>query len=113
MDTDSIFDVWNYNRAKDENLQNEMKKLMQLVDGDFKGIITNSFKNGFDEGEKYGRHDSNLVMRAKVVSKLLINTNFTDDDIFKIVGFEEEKWKIYVSDFRKKFEEGKREGMQE
>ncbi|MCB2290867.1 hypothetical protein LGK97_14060 [Clostridium sp. CS001] len=108
MDENSIYDVWNYNNQNSNNLQNQMSKVMEMVNDNFTDIITSSFKNGFEEGEKYGRNDENLSLKAKICSKLFSNTDFTDEDIFKIVGFGEEKWKVYILDFREKFEEGKR-----
>lgn len=111
MDENSIYDVWNYNNENSNNLQNQLGKVMEMVNDNFTDIITSSFKNGFEKGEKHGRNDENLTLKAKICSKLFSNTDFTDDDIFKIIGFGEEKWKAYISDFREKYEEGKKVGL--
>ena len=108
MDEKSIFDVFTYNNANSNNLQNQMKKIMKLVDNDFVDIITGSFKNGFEEGEKFGIQNSTLTLKAKICGKLFSCTNLTNMEIYKIIGFGKEKWIDYILEFRNKFEEGER-----
>ncbi|MBZ9621436.1 hypothetical protein G9F71_000830 [Clostridium sp. FP2] len=111
MDENSIYDVWNYNKENSDNLQKQISKVMEIVNDNFTDIITSSFKKGFDEGEKYGRGDENLTLKAKICSKFFSNTNLTNEEIYSVLGFGEEKWKGYISEFRSNFEEGKREGL--
>ncbi|MBZ9689363.1 hypothetical protein G9F72_023995 [Clostridium estertheticum] len=108
MDDNSVYDVWNYNKENSYNLQKQISKVMEIVNDNFTDIITSSFKKGYEKGEMYGRSDESLIVKARICSKLFSNTNLTNDEIYSIVGFAEEKWKGYISEFRKKFEEGKR-----
>lgn len=108
MDKNSTFDVFTYNNANSENLKNEMKKIMKLFDSEFVDIITGSFKNGFEEGEKFGIQNTSLTLKAKICSNFFSTTNLTNMEIYKIIGFGEEKWIGYISEFRNKFEEGER-----
>ena len=111
MDENSIYDVWNYNKENSDNLQNQISKVMEIVNDNFTDIITSSFKKGYKEGEMYGRSDESQIVKAKICSKLFSNTNLTNEEIYNILGFGEEKWKGYISEFRRKYEEGKIEGL--
>jgi len=110
MNIESFFDVWNYNRGNSENLAIQTNEIIAIVNDDFKDMITTSYEKGYLEGEKFGREDECLALRAKVISQLFTHSNFTDEDIFIIVGFQEENWRSYISDLRKKFEQGQEEG---
>lgn len=100
-----------YKRLNEENLEIQMKKITELININLKEIIDSSFKKGFEEGEKYARNDENLNIRARITSKLFSNTTMTDEEIFQVVGFDEEKWKENIAYFRKQYEDGKKSSM--
>jgi vacuolar-type H+-ATPase subunit H len=110
MDFSDMFNVLYYREVKEENSQKQIEKVIDLVNVNFKEIIESSFRRGFEEGEKYGRNDENVTVRGKIIGKLLSNTTMTDEEIFKIIGLGEEKWKKHITYLRNKYEEGVREG---
>ncbi|NNU78144.1 hypothetical protein [Clostridium estertheticum] len=113
MDENSIYDVWNYNKENSENLQNQISKVMEIVNNNFTEIITSSFKEGYKFGESYARKDENITLKAKICSKFFSKSKLTNEEIYNIIGFGEEKWKSYISEFRSKFEEGLKAGKLE
>ncbi|WP_205694156.1 hypothetical protein [Clostridium sp. JN-9] len=110
MDFSNMFDDLYYRKIKEENIQEQMKKVIKLVNINFKDIIESSFKRGFEEGERYGRNDENLTVRGKITGKLFSNTTMIDEEIFEIIGLGQEKWKEYIPYLRNKYEEGVKEG---
>lgn len=84
---------------------------MEMVNNNFTDIITRSFKKGYEQGEIYGQED--ITLKAKICSKCFSKTNLTNEEIYNIIGFGEEKWKGYILEFRSKFEEGLKEGKLE
>lgn len=110
MDFSNMFDDLYYRKIKEENIQQQMEKVIKLVNINFKDIIESSFKRGFEEGERYGRNDENLTARGKITGKLFSNTTMINEEIFEIIGLGQEKWKEYIPYLRNKYEEGVKEG---
>ena len=109
MNESDISNIFYYKRLNNKNLENQLKKFAILLNNDFKEIIESSFKAGFDEGEKMASDNESLTIRGKIIGKLFSTTNLTDEDIYEIVGFGEDKWREYIKYFRGKYEEGKSE----
>lgn len=109
MDSSDIFNSLYFKQLKDENLQKQVKKIDKLNLEIIK-IMKDSFRSGFDAGENNGRDSERLNVRGKVVGKLLIHTDMTDEEIYNIVGFDEESWKEHIKYLRKQYEEGLRIG---
>mgnify|MGYP001585364867 CR=1 FL=1 len=113
MNESSIYDVWTYNKENSDNLQNQISKIMEMVNNNFTDIITSSFKKGYEQGEIYGRENENITLKTKICSKFFSKTNLSNEEIYNILGFGEEKWKGYILEFRSKFEEGLKAGKLE
>ncbi|MCB2299895.1 hypothetical protein [Clostridium tagluense] len=111
MDGSEILNAFYYKKLNDENLENQLQKCNEFINNELKDIIENSFKTGFDEGEKTARADENLMVRGKIVGKLFVNTELNDEEIYVIVGLDEEKWREHIKYFRGQFEDGKRSSM--
>jgi hypothetical protein len=109
MDSSEIFNALYLKHLKDENLKKYVKKIDKL-NREILKIIEDSFRNGFDKGENSGRSSERLNVRAKIVGKLFINTDMTDEEIYAIIGFGEESWKEHIKYLRKQYEEGVRIG---
>lgn len=111
MDFLDIFNALNYKNLNNENLQLQMEKLLELVNINFKEIIESSFKKGYEEGEKCGRSNENLIIRGKITGNLFSNSDLTNEEIFNIVGFGEEKWEKDIPYFREQYENAKKNSM--
>ena len=109
MDSSDIFNALYLKHLNDENLEKQVKKIDKLNREIIK-ILQDSFRNGFDEGENSGRGSERLNVTGKIVGKLFINTDMTDEEIYEIIGFGEESWKEHIKYLRKQYEEGLRIG---
>lgn len=109
MDSSDILNALYLKHLKDENLQKQVEKIDKL-NREIIEILQDSFRNGFDEGENSGRDSERINVRGKIVGKLFINTDMTDEEIYKIIGFGEENWKEHIKYLRKQYEEGLRIG---
>lgn len=109
MDRSEIFNAIYFKQLKGEYLQKQVKKI-DKVNQEIIKILEESFRNGFDEGENNGRTSERLSVRGKIVGKLLIHTDMTDEEIYEIIGFGEENWKEHIKYLRKQYEEGIRIG---
>lgn len=109
MDNSDIFDAFYLEKLNNENLDNSLEKINKL-NNDIKDIVEKSFKNGFAEGEKIGRTNESLTIRAKIAGKLFSKTNLNDNEIYEIIGFSESKWVEYIKYFREQYYKGVNEG---
>lgn len=109
MDSSDIFNALYFKHLDDENLEKQVKKFDKLNKEIIK-ISQDSFRNGFNEGENNGRDSERLNVRAKIIGKLFVNTDMTDEEIYEIIGFGEESWKEHIKYLRKQYEEGLRIG---
>ena len=110
MDSTDIMSAFFYKKLKNENLDRHWDKLSQ-INRDIMDMVEDSFKSGFEEGEKTSRSDESIFVRGKIIGKLFKNTDMTDDEIYEIVGLGEEKWRDYIKYFREQYDKGKEEGM--
>lgn len=110
MEGSEIFNALCYKRLNDENLENQLGKFTKFLNNDFKDIIESSFKAGYDEGENMARANERLMVKGKIVGNLFANTNMTDEEIYEIVGLDEEKWVEHIKYLRGQYEKGKNEG---
>jgi len=46
-----------YRKLNDENFEKQLKKITKFINEDFQGIVENSFKTSFEEGEKMAKAD--------------------------------------------------------
>jgi hypothetical protein len=106
MDSTDIIGAFFYKKLNNENLDKHGDKLSK-INQDFRDMIEDSFKSGFEEGEKSGRSDESIFVRGKIIGKLFRNTDLTDDEIYEIVGLGEEKWRDYIMYFREQYDKGK------
>ncbi|WPC42828.1 hypothetical protein [Clostridium sp. JS66] len=110
MEAGDIFNALYYKELNDVNLETQLQKFNELINKDFRDIVESSFKAGFQEGEKMARANERLMLKGKIVGNLFVNTDMTDDEIYKIVGLGEEKWIEYIKYLRGQYEKGKNEG---
>lgn len=109
MDSSDVSNAIYFKQLKNENLQKHVKKIEKLNNEIIK-IMQDFFKNGFDVGENNGRTSERFSVRGKIVGKLLIHTDMTDEEIYNIVAFDEESWKGRIKYLRKQYEAGLRIG---
>lgn len=112
MDNSEIFNAIYLKYLNKANLE-KLTKNIDKINEDIINILQTSFRNGFNEGENSGRVSERLNVRGKIVGNLFINTDMTDEDIYNIVGFGEEKWMEHIKYLRKQYEEGVRIGKTE
>jgi hypothetical protein len=109
MDSSEILNALYFKNLKEENLEKQVRKI-DKINREINKVLQDSFENGYAEGEKSGRNSERLNVRGKIVGNLFINTDMTDEDIYKVVGFGEENWKEHIKYLRKRFNEGVRIG---
>lgn len=109
MDNSEVFNALCFKHLKEENLKKQFKRVDKKNEEINKGL-QDSFRNGFTEGEKNGRNSERLNVIGKIVGNLFVNTDMTDEEIYKVVGFGEESWKEHIKYLRKQFDEGIRIG---
>jgi DNA-binding transcriptional MerR regulator len=92
-----------YRKLYEENLEKEMKNVNE-INHNIERLIKSSFKSGFNEGNKISISNEIYNIIETIVRNLLMNTDMTDNEIYGIVGFGEEKWIEHIKYLREEYE---------